>query len=225
MIFADFYLDYAARIGAAMLCGLILGLERKVRQHTVGMRTLVLISISSALLTIISVVITRQPAPAGGDPTRIASGIVTGIGFLGGGAILRQGLNIRGLTSAAIIWTAAAIGSACGCGQFFLAGITLALSVVSLLALGRLEFIYFPAEKTKYLTLIYSGINTDIDRIRHDIAAAGLMQRDINMSTYIEKNRTVIRFSVKAPGDFNLDSLMQKLMRAGTLLRISISDD
>lgn len=225
MIFAHFYLDCTVRIASAMLCGLILGLERKFRQHTVGMRTLVLISVSSALLTIISVVITRLPNPAGGDPTRIASGIVTGVGFLGGGAILRQGLNIRGLTSAAIIWTAAALGIACGCAQFFLAGTTLALSVVLLFALGRIEYICFPAEKTKYLTLVYSGINADINRIQQEITAAGLVQRDINMTKYIEKNRTVIRFSVKAPDNFDLDSLMQKLMCASTLLRISISDD
>lgn len=104
-------LDYSIRIATSFFCGIILGLERRSKQHAVGIRTLALISISSALLSILSI----NMASAGngaGDPTRIAAGVITGIGFIGGGAILRQGLNIRGITTAAIIFTASAIGLA-----------------------------------------------------------------------------------------------------------------
>ena len=120
MIFSNIYIEYSARIAASFFCGLLLGFERKTRQHSVGMRTLILISVSSSLLAMLSSIITLEPRVTGGDPTRVAAGVVTGIGFLGAGAILRQGMNIKGLTSAAIIWTAAAILSvpAIQFGQF-----------------------------------------------------------------------------------------------------------
>ena len=106
--FDNFYLDCIVKLGAAFLCGLLLGLERKRRFHSVGMRTLILISVSSMLLGIISYTMADLGAVKG-DPTRIAAGVVTGIGFIGGGAIMHLGMNIKGLTSAAIIWAACAM--------------------------------------------------------------------------------------------------------------------
>ena len=143
---------------------------------------------------------------------------------MGGGAILREGLNIRGLTSAAIIWTAAALGIACGIGAFFAAGLTLTVSILSLIIFERLEIKYFPAEKTKYLTVVYSGNDIDIGKIQQYITESGLLFRDINMSASIEKNRTAIRFSVKASCRFDLGTLSAKLKETGSLIKISISD-
>lgn len=224
MTTGNFYADCTIRIAAGLFCGTILGIERKLRQHTVGFRTLILISVSSALMSMLSVLITQIPGVKGGDPTRIASGVITGIGFLGGGAILREGLNIRGLTSAAIIWTAAALGIACGIGAFFAAGLTLTVSILSLIIFERLEIKYFPAEKTKYLTVVYSGNDIDIGKIQQYITESGLLFRDINMSASIEKNRTAIRFSVKASCRFDLGTLSAKLKETGSLIKISISD-
>ena len=108
----NIWIDYAIRLAASLVCGFCLGLERKMRQHTVGIRTLTLLSVSSCLLTIVSSYLASSVA-VDGDPTRVAAGVITGIGFLGAGAIVNQGLNIRGLTSAAIIFTSAASGVAC----------------------------------------------------------------------------------------------------------------
>lgn len=107
----ELYIDYAIRIGVSFICGFCLGIERKSRQHSVGIRTLVLISISSCLLSILSIYM-AESFNVTGDPTRIAAGVASGIGFIGGGAIMRYGLNIRGLTTAAIIFTASAVGLA-----------------------------------------------------------------------------------------------------------------
>src|SRR5574344_1733306 len=143
----NFYLDCIIRLAFSFVCGFALGLERKTRQHTVGMRTLILISTSCTLMAVLSVYMTQNSGTSGGDPTRIAAGVVTGIGFLGGGAILRQGMNIRGLTSAAIIFTAAAIGLCCGAGLYIPSFITLAISLISLFILQKFEHRFFPAEK------------------------------------------------------------------------------
>lgn len=130
----DQLLIYGIRLIISFFCGLLLGIERKSRQNAVGIRTLVLISVSCCLLSILSVYVaqTYSTATGKGDPTRIISTVITGIGFIGGGAILKQGLNIRGLTTAAIILTTAAIGLSCGAGLYEPAIITLAIALIVL---------------------------------------------------------------------------------------------
>ncbi len=224
MTLDNFYLDCLLKICSGFVCGLLLGIERKSRLHTVGMRTLVLISVSSSVLTMISAIMTKIPGLSGGDPTRIASGIVTGIGFLGGGAILQYGLNIRGLTTAGVIFTAAALGIACGTGQYFIAGTTLAIILVSLLILERIEWKFFPAQKTKLLLLEFSDTEFDFSKIKENIKNSGLVIKDTNMSESIEKQKYSIRLTVKAPGDFDFVTLSKNLSKLGKLIKISISD-
>lgn len=112
------FLDLASRVGLAVVLGAAIGLERQWRLRTAGIRTNALVSVGAALFVILgSVAITGQDA----DPTRVAAQVVSGIGFLGGGVILRDGLNVRGLTTAATLWCAAAIGSLAGAGITWLA--------------------------------------------------------------------------------------------------------
>ena len=115
---------------AALLGGLI-GLEREWRHKEAGLRTNILIALGSAIFTLMSIEMT---AGASGDPSRIAAQIVTGIGFLGAGAIMRTDAGIQGLTTAATIWVNAALGVAAGSGRYHLAvlgtGVTLAVLLV-----------------------------------------------------------------------------------------------
>jgi putative Mg2+ transporter-C (MgtC) family protein len=103
------------RLGLAAGLGAAIGLEREWSQKAAGLRTNTLIAVGSALFTIMSIELSPG-VPA--DPTRIAAQIVTGVGFLGGGAILRTGGSVKGLTTAAIIWINAAIGMAAGGGRY-----------------------------------------------------------------------------------------------------------
>jgi putative Mg2+ transporter-C (MgtC) family protein len=107
------------RLLLAAALGAVIGAERELRQRAAGFRTNTLIAVGSAAFTLVSIHMAEMD---GGDPTRIPSQIVTGIGFLGGGAILRAGTgDIRGLTTAATVWVNAAIGMACGAGFYSLA--------------------------------------------------------------------------------------------------------
>ena len=120
---------YALRLLIAAILGALVGLEREIHDHPAGMRTHLLVSLGSAGFTVLS--IAAFPAP-GADPARIAAQIVSGIGFLGAGAILKEGATIRGLTTAASLWTVAAVGMAAGAGAWIL-GITItAIAIVSL---------------------------------------------------------------------------------------------
>jgi putative Mg2+ transporter-C (MgtC) family protein len=120
---------------AAGLTGAV-GFERELRERAAGLRTHVLVGVGSALFTLVSaygwsdIIYTQQVRF---DPSRVAAQIVTGIGFLGAGAILRQGVSVRGLTTAAGLWVAAAIGMACGAGFYAAAVVT---TVIALVALG-----------------------------------------------------------------------------------------
>src|SRR5215213_1257419 len=133
----------------AALCGVI-GFERETRDQSAGFRTHILLGLGATLFTLVSAYgfapFTEAALQSGGrgiqfDPTRIAAQIVTGIGFLGAGAIIRQGTDIRGLTTAATLWVAAAIGMAAGAG--FYSGAVLG-AALTLLTLGPLRLLAYP---------------------------------------------------------------------------------
>jgi putative Mg2+ transporter-C (MgtC) family protein len=119
---------------AAGLGGAI-GLEREIRHKPAGLRTNILIAVGSALFTALSIEISR----AGGTPDRISSQIVTGIGFLGAGAILRSEHHVQGMTTAATIWVNAAVGMAAGAGEYLMATVTTAITLIVLAALPPIE--------------------------------------------------------------------------------------
>ncbi len=120
---------YAIRLLVAAILGALIGLEREIHEHPAGMRTHLLVSLGSAGFTVLSIV--AFPAP-GADPARIAAQIVSGIGFLGAGAILKEGATIRGLTTAASLWAVAAVGMAAGAGSWIVAVTLTAIAIISL---------------------------------------------------------------------------------------------
>jgi putative Mg2+ transporter-C (MgtC) family protein len=138
-------LDATLRLGLAAILGGAIGVERELRDREAGIRTHLLVSLGSALFTLVSAYgfhefLTSGDAVVRADPTRIAAQIVTGIGFLGAGAIIREGLSVRGLTTAATLWVVAGIGMACGAGWYWPAAITTLFTIV---ALGPLRVVAY----------------------------------------------------------------------------------
>jgi putative Mg2+ transporter-C (MgtC) family protein len=128
-------LDLMLRLLLAAGLGAAIGVERELHHKSAGLRTNILIAVGSALFTTISI----QLAATGGTPDRIAAQIVTGIGFLGAGAILRTGHSVQGMTTAATIWVNAAVGMAAGAGEYAMAAIATAITLVVLMVLPPLE--------------------------------------------------------------------------------------
>jgi putative Mg2+ transporter-C (MgtC) family protein len=128
-------LDVARRLLLAAVLGAAIGLEREYRRKPAGLRTNILIALGSALFTTISIAM----AGGGGTVDRIAAQVVTGIGFLGGGAILRSGTTVHGMTTAATIWVNAAIGMAAGAGEFAMATLATLVTLVVLAVLPTIE--------------------------------------------------------------------------------------
>ena len=127
-------LELIERLLLAALLGGVLGFERELRQKSAGLRTNILIAVGSALFTVMS-----HELADGADPTRITAQIVTGIGFLGAGAILRTDAGIHGLTTAATVWVNAAVGVAAGGGEFRLASVATGVTLLVLLVLHPVE--------------------------------------------------------------------------------------
>jgi len=128
-------LEVAERLLLAAGLGAAIGLEREYRDKPAGLRTNILIAVGSALFTSVSIAMSAH----GGTPDRIAAQIVTGIGFLGGGAILRSGIRVKGMTTAATIWVNAAIGMAAGAGEYVLAIGSTIVTLVVLVVLPPIE--------------------------------------------------------------------------------------
>jgi putative Mg2+ transporter-C (MgtC) family protein len=136
------------RVVLAGILGGAIGAEREIREREAGLRTHMLVAVGSALFTLVSAYgwsdfQFSQRSGITYDPTRIAAQIVTGIGFLGAGAIIRQGLSVRGLTTAASLWVVAAIGIASGAGYYSAALITTILVLVSLWPLRIVAYRFF----------------------------------------------------------------------------------
>jgi putative Mg2+ transporter-C (MgtC) family protein len=139
--------DFVIRLCLAFAAGGIIGIERSSRHQVAGLRTHILIAVGSCCLMLLSIWLPQQLNS--GDPGRIAAQVVSGMGFLGAGAIIRLGSNIRGLTTAASLWLTAAVGLTIGAGMFIAALTTVILAIITLILLNRLERKLFPEDNWK----------------------------------------------------------------------------
>jgi putative Mg2+ transporter-C (MgtC) family protein len=205
-------LDLIIRLVAAAALGAAVGLERELHGHPAGMRTHLLVSLGSAMFTVISIhgfVGVLEPSiQARVDPSRVAAQIVSGIGFLGAGAILKDGFTIRGLTTAASLWATAAIGMAAGAGEGGLAIVGAAIVVVSLWPLNLL------AERLH-------GAMRQNGRIRVIVASPAALERARKL---LEDRRATIhglsteRISDGIAAEFEIDARGADVVRLATEL-------
>jgi putative Mg2+ transporter-C (MgtC) family protein len=129
-------LELAGRLAVGLVLGAVIGFERELHRQPAGFRTHSLVAVGSALFTIVSA---YGFAGATVDPTRIAAQIVSGIGFIGAGTILQHRGNVRGLTTAASLWSVAAIGMAAGAGMLIMAAVGTVMILIVLAVLDRVE--------------------------------------------------------------------------------------
>jgi putative Mg2+ transporter-C (MgtC) family protein len=164
------FIENLIKLGMAVLVGGVIGAEREYQDKAAGFRTIILITIGSTLFTMFSV--SMDP---GFTRTRIAANIVTGIGFLGAGAIIREGGRIAGLTTAATIWLSAALGMGIGAGGLEFVGAATAVVLVVLLLFPRLEgWIDKIREARSYKIVIASGNIQRIAEIEKDLETCSL---------------------------------------------------
>ena len=211
-------LDFLLRTLLSVICGFCLGLERKIRKHPVGIRTLVFLSLSSCLLGITSITMAKHGILTG-DTSRIAAGVVTGIGFLGAGVIFRQGFNIHGLTTAAIIFMSSALGLACSDGLYIPVFVILALCIIILTLVEFLEHQFFPLEQAKLIKIAFTDDKVNVEEISIIIRNCNLTIADTDFHYDSKNKRVILFFKVFKPNQFdysNFAAEIRKIKNAGS---------
>lgn len=202
--------DYLAML-VSVLCGSLLGIEREYHNKSAGLRTIVLICLGSTIFTIMS----RR---IGGTEDRIAANIITGIGFIGAGVIFKENFNVKGLTTAAVIWISAAIGMVIGITEYKLAFILSFIVLVVLSSFGRLEyFIDFINHKRTYRIIF---IDDNID----NIALISEMAKEEKLSSVVKHlsksdNRLIVHFEIRG-NKKHFKNLTEKLVIKPAVLAV-----
>ena len=159
------------KIGIAFVLGALLGIEREYRNKPAGFRTLIMITVGATVFTILSYRINSA------TPDRIAANIITGIGFIGAGVIFKEGLKVSGMTTAATIWMAAAIGMSVGYGAYYLAGGVTLLMLFILILLSRLEGVFEKMHQVKFYRISFMATDCSLEDLENKFTAIGLTFR------------------------------------------------
>ncbi len=155
------------RILISFILGMLIGIEREAHHQPAGMRTHILICIGSTVAMLISIFIPQTFTNfQNGDPGRIAAQVVSGIGFLGAGAILKFGTDVKGLTTAASIWAMAAIGLAIGAGMFVIAIIGVVVVLFALTIMDIFEKKVFKERTLRKIELVVKKRNSDLQTVK-----------------------------------------------------------
>ena len=175
----------------ALLVGSIIGAEREYKSKAVGFRTVILITLGSCLFTILSAVMGGPK-----DPARIAANIITGVGFLGAGAIFKDGANVKGITTAATIWISAAIGMSIGMGQYEFAILSLIIVMIVLLGFTWFQNIIDKTNTNKTYRITVLGHNEDKRRELDKLFKECNIEAEC--SNYVKRNNEMIlTFAIK----------------------------
>ncbi|MGC7873833.1 MgtC/SapB family protein [Desulfosporosinus sp. SYSU MS00001] len=188
--------EIALRLLLACIFGGIVGLERERNDSSAGFRTHILVSLGSALIMILSMYGFANFTSVNKDPARLAAQVVSGIGFLGAGTILRDKTSIRGLTTAASLWVVSAIGLATGAGFYFSATLVTFLVFITL---ERIVENYFFRNSATIKVVAVNG-TCRVKEINRVIESHNIVPQNITMTLQIEEqNKTVILFKLRTP--------------------------
>jgi putative Mg2+ transporter-C (MgtC) family protein len=210
-------LELVLRLVIAALLGAALGAEREIYQKTAGLRTHTLVAAGAALFTIAGAYAFEGSDV---DPTRVAAQVVTGIGFIGAGAMIRTGFTVSGITTAATLWFAAALGLATGFGMYLFAGVALGVALIIMIGFApirrrihrvqRLEMTYVPGHGT--MTPLFQSLN-----------AVGATVHNMTLEEN-EGIRTVL-LEVTGLGGDSLDEVIAALRVRDEVLGVSTTAD
>jgi putative Mg2+ transporter-C (MgtC) family protein len=192
---------FIIRLIVAALLGALIGFERDIHGRAAGLRTCLLVSMGAAVFMILSEFVAylgqtgSGSRSSGSDPGRIAAQVVTGIGFLGAGTILKEGLTIRGLTTAASLWVVAGVGMAAGAGWY---PIAIGATLIALCGLVGLQYFerFYQKDSYRILTIAMSN-DADLSRIIDTVKSKKLKIVLYDIDRDYVTNTTTIRFSIR----------------------------
>jgi putative Mg2+ transporter-C (MgtC) family protein len=214
------------RLFISFLLGGAIGWEREGRRQPAGLRTHILICLGATLLMITSIYIPQTFKNfQNGDPGRIAAQVVSGIGFLGAGAIFRLGANVKGLTTAATIWVVAAIGLTVGAGVYFGALLGTVFILFVLVGLNKIEKKFFPASHYKILQMHFASTKIETDNVFAVLERYKIKTHTISIQQSKNKKFTRMKILVYLPHATELKRLYKELNSINNVVQISLGQD
>ncbi|HPG00708.1 MAG TPA: MgtC/SapB family protein [Kiritimatiellia bacterium] len=202
--------DVIWRLLVAGILGGLIGFEREMHHQPAGLRTHIILVLGAALAMCISINLSMQfhTTASNGDPERLAAQVISGIGFLGAGAIFRFGAGVKGLTTASSLWTAAIIGLAVGAGYFLIGVITTAIVLFALKGLDLVEKRLIRGRMTR--TIIIRGADRPgfVDEVKSALTNFDIALKSISLQKNLKNNEIQIETLAKVFPDQDLDAII-----------------
>jgi putative Mg2+ transporter-C (MgtC) family protein len=215
----------AFRLFVSFILGGLIGLEREWHRQSAGLRTHIVISLGATMLTLLSLYIPQTYMRSqGGDPGRIAAQVISGIGFLGGGAIFRLGANVRGLTTAASIWVVAGIGMVVGAGMYDAALIGTGLVLFALFVMVPFEKKVFPGRTLRVLEIVMHGEKVNTDRIFPLLEEYGIEIKAVDISQSFQEKTIQLRLTVQVPDEVDWNKFYKRAGGMEGMSRITLDE-
>ncbi len=218
--------ELVLRILVGAVLGGAIGLERDIHGRPVGFRTYMIVSMTAATFMVISahfVFFQRytEGAPVEVDVSRIAASVVSGIGFLAGGAILKTGITIQGLTTAAALWLVTAIGMCAGSGMFALA---VSVTAMGLLALGLLRLFEgkHAAGYRRIISLELSGSLDNLQRVLDRFSDTGVVFTEFDYSKAVSQDTIEVTFEARVPREVGIRDMIQRIEQDPNVRHIKV---
>ncbi len=216
--------DIVLRLLVAAVLGGLVGYERERNNQPAGLRTHIILVVGAALAMVLSVNLAMQfkPLVPNGDPARLAAQVISGIGFLGVGAIIRYGPNVKGLTTATSMWSMAIVGLAVGLGYYLAATFTTGLLLVTLIAINFIEKRFI-----RHLVLSQIAITTVdkremLNKIRSVIEKHAVLQPSLSIRKDLHNKRSKITLRFKLRDGQTVDGLLEDLTELDGIRSINL---
>jgi len=210
----------------SLVLGAIIGIERRRKGQIAGLRTFALISMGATLAMLISIYIPQvYMGLKNGDPGRIAAQVVSGVGFLGAGAIIQMKGSVRGLTTAAGIWMAACIGLAVGAGMYLISIIATLLIIFILVNIERIELRHNFLWESKIIRVKLHGIEGDIQGLRDIIESSDVHVSDEYLKYDYDNQLTIVNFMVRSKSNVNVPSMFNAIKESCDAVSITITNE
>jgi putative Mg2+ transporter-C (MgtC) family protein len=211
------------RILISFVIGTLIGIERETHNRPAGLRTHILISIGATIVMLISIYIPQTFTDfQNGDPGRIAAQVVSGIGFLGAGAILKFGADVKGLTTAASIWAMAALGMAVGAGMYIISFIGVLVILFALTIMDIFEKRIFKERTLKKIELSVRKKNSDIQMLRNVLQSLDVKVVSTGFERNVNESVDKITFLVGVSRKMNIQKLSEALEQQEGMINISV---
>jgi len=221
------YLELILRMLATLIASAIVGIERESHGRAAGMRTTILVGVAACIAMMISnelfVAVANEGVPTRPDPARLAQGVLSGMGFLGAGAIIRNGNRVQGVTTAATLWYVSMLGLSFGGGLYFVGALGVVFSIIILFVLPRVE----SRVKNDWYAVVVIVAQKDAipdEEIRTQLESVGVRVKKVDLKYDMRKQEKTLRFELKFKKEkvFGLsERVLKRLMQNEGILHIS----